>query len=646
MDNPTKFSGLVFGFALTAMLMVLTWASGVAAAKRVALVIANSNYEHAEKLSNPSNDAKSLAEAFRRLDFDTVTLKENLDYRNLRLALKDFANESAGAELALVYFAGHGIEVSGQNFLIPTDARLESASDIDFEGIPLTSVLSSVDGAKILKMVILDACRNNPFRSRMVMRSSTRSIGRGLAKVEPNNNTLVAFAAKEGTVALDGDSDHSPYANALLQVVEEPGVEIGFMFRRVRDLVLKATGQRQEPFTYGSLGGTPIYLKTPQKTADTKKSSESEDRISNLRRKLDELKRQFNLDKTSDSDVEKKSEEIVIAKAEPKTRENESVKITATKDKAQEQKGPNTQADFSGPVDSTKKGNDGSQTVASVQPNPTKLEKDAGAATGGPQVVAPQCPPGFTLSGGQCIRMGAGPGPRPQPGVDPEVSRRQLALDLQGVLKDIGCYTSRVDGLWGRGSQTSLERFNALAGSGLSAEEPTGEALAAVRAWQGGNCKTVVKRKRSKRTVNQKKKTVTRKKSTASKTNKVKPFGGSSMGTIFMGGGSGIGIGLSDLRLKRDVTYLATLESGIKVYAFRYLWDDKVHVGVMAQDLLGSAATREAVSTMLGGFYAVNYEMLGLKMTTLDAWRKQGLTSVLAEPASADVNVLPAALKD
>ena len=457
MDNPTKFSGLVFGFALTAMLMVLTWASGVAAEKRVALVIANSNYEHAEMLSNPSNDAKSLAEAFRRLDFDTVTLKENLDYRNLRLALKDFANESAGAELALVYFAGHGIEVSGQNFLIPTDARLESASDIDFEGIPLTSVLSSVEGAKVLKMVILDACRNNPFRSRMVMRSSTRSIGRGLAKVEPNNNTLVAFAAKEGTVALDGDSSHSPYANALLQVIEEPGVEIGFMFRRVRDLVLKATGQRQEPFTYGSLGGTPIYLKTTQKTADTKKSSESEDRISNLRRKLDELKRQFNLGKTSDSDVEKKSEEIVIAKAEPKTRENESVKITATKDKAQEQKGSSTQAEFSAPVDSTKKGNDGSQTVASVQPNPTKLEKDA---------VAEQKADSSEKS--------ASP---------------QLATDIQRELARLGCNPGPADGLWGLRTSTALSDLNAESGKKLNTSIPKQESLDVLRAMQGPVCK-------------------------------------------------------------------------------------------------------------------------------------------------------------
>ena len=428
-----------------------------ASAKRVALVIANSNYEHAEQLSNPSNDAKSLADAFRRLNFDTVTLKENLNYRNLRLALKDFANESAGAELALVYFAGHGIEVSGQNFLIPTDARLESATDVDFEGIPLTSVLSSVEGAKNLKMVILDACRNNPFRSRMVTRSGTRSIGRGLAKVEPNNNTLVAFAAKEGTVALDGDSDHSPYANALLQVVEEPGVEIGFMFRRVRDLVLKATGQRQEPFTYGSLGGTPIYLKTSEKIASTKKSPESDDRISNLRRELDELKLQFTQGKTSDSDVEKKSDSIVIAKVEPKTRQNTSVKGTATTDKAPEQMGSSTQSEFSASLDSTKKGNNAPVTVASTQPTPTKLEKDA---------VVDQ-----------------------KTDSSQESASPQLATYIQRELVRLGCNPGRPDGLWGLRTSTAISDLNAVSGKKLNTSIPKQESLDVLRAMQGTVCK-------------------------------------------------------------------------------------------------------------------------------------------------------------
>ena len=442
---------------LICLLMFTIGVARDASAKRVALVIANSDYEHAEKLLNPTNDAKALAEAFRRLNFDSVTLKENLDYRNLRLALKDFANESAGAELALVYFAGHGIEVAGQNFLIPTDARLESATDVDFEGIALPSVMSSVEGAKNLKMVILDACRNNPFRSRMALRSGTRSIGRGLAKVEPDNNTLVAFAAKEGTVALDGDTGHSPYANALLQVIEEPGVEIGFMFRRVRDLVLKATGQRQEPFTYGSLGGTPIYLKSPQMTADTKKSSESEDRIANLRQELDELKRQFNLGKKTASKDKKKSEEIVVAKAETKTRENTDVKDTVSKQDTPERKLPSTQDDFSAPVDSANKSNDGSQVIASAQPAPTKQEKDAGA------------------------EQKANP--------DEQTASPQLATDIQRELVRLGCNPGRPDGLWGLRTSSAISDLNAASGKKLDASSPTQESLDALRAMKGTVCK-------------------------------------------------------------------------------------------------------------------------------------------------------------
>lgn len=423
-----------------------------ALAKRVALVIANSDYQYAEKLLNPTNDARAIAAAFRRLDFDEVVLKENLDYRNLRLALKDFANKSAGAELAMVYFAGHGIEVSGQNYLIPTDARLESATDIDFEGIPLPSVMSSVEGANNLKLVILDACRNNPFRSRMAVRSGTRSIGRGLAKVEPENNTMVAFAAKEGTVALDGEGEHSPYANALLQVIEEPGVEIGFMFRRVRDLVLKATGQRQEPFTYGSLGGTPIYLKSPEKTADAKETAESEDRIAKLREELDELKRQFNEGRNSDAEAETKSEDIVVAKAEPKTRENTNAKETA------ERKGSSTQDEFSAPAGSTNAGKQEPTVVASAQPIPTAAEKDANAE--------PQANP-------------VEPSPTPQ-----------LVTDIQQQLARLNCNPGPADGLWGLRTSSAISDLNSESGKKLDASGPQQETLDVLRAMQGPVCKT------------------------------------------------------------------------------------------------------------------------------------------------------------
>lgn len=421
-------------------LLSMTVAVGTASAKRVALVIANSEYEHTDKLLNPANDARALADAFKRLNFDSVTLKENLDYRNLRLALKDFANTSTGAELALVYFAGHGIEVSGQNYLIPTDARLDSAADVDFEGIALPSVLSSVDGAQTLKMVILDACRNNPFRSRMFKRRGTRSIGRGLAKVEPDRNTLVAFAAKEGTVALDGDGKHSPYANALLQVVEEPGVEIGFMFRRVRDMVLKATGQRQEPFTYGSLGGTPIYLKSPVKTAADKKSPESEDRIANLRKELDELKRQFSAGQKTDTQDKNKSEEVVVAKAEPMTRENKDTT------------GPSTQDEFSNPNASAQ----AETQVATAQPAPTSQEQGTD--------TAPETP----------------------------VNDRQLVGDIQRELARLGCNPGPADGLWGLRTSSAISDLNAQSGQALDTTGANQDSLDALRTMQGPVCKAPV----------------------------------------------------------------------------------------------------------------------------------------------------------
>lgn len=243
-----------------AIVLLVTAVTAANAERRVALVIGNGDYADAGSLRNPRKDAQALADVLRRLQFDQVSLKENLDYRGLRLALRDFGNTAAGADVALIYFAGHGIEVSGQNYLIPTDAALKSAGDVDFEAIPLSSVLNSVEGAQQLRLVILDACRNNPFLADMTSRSRGRSIGRGLARVEPEGQTLVAFAAKEGTVALDGDGDNSPFAEALVTILDEPGVEIGFLLRRVRDQVITATGGRQEPFTYGSLGGKPIYL--------------------------------------------------------------------------------------------------------------------------------------------------------------------------------------------------------------------------------------------------------------------------------------------------------------------------------------------------------------------------------------------------
>ena len=252
----------------------LPCATAMAAETRVALVIGNAEYERVPVLHNPPNDAADVTAALERLGF-SVTLLENADQAALRRGLQQFARAASVAQLALVYYAGHGIEVDRRNFLVPVDARLASDADIEFETVPLDLVLQSVSRASF-RLVILDACRENPFARTMQSADTTRSIGRGLALIEPPGGMLVAYSAKEGTLAEDGDGRNSPYAQALLGFLEQPGLEMGIMFRHVRDKVLAATGGRQEPFTYGSLPKEGIYLRSsqPQPSAGDTRISE------------------------------------------------------------------------------------------------------------------------------------------------------------------------------------------------------------------------------------------------------------------------------------------------------------------------------------------------------------------------------------
>jgi len=238
------------------------------AAKRVALVIGNAVYRHADPLKNPANDARAIANALTRLGFTGTKPKLNLDYNGLRQALQEFGVEADGSDMAVLYFAGHGVEVDGRNFLIPVDAKLERSKAVDFETASLDQALNAVDGARQLRLIILDACRNNPFRARMLRSGGARSIGQGLRSIEPGGNVLVAYAAKHGTFALDGKGGNSPYAEALLGHIEKPGIEIGKLFREVRDDVLTRTGKEQEPYTYGSLGREDVYLTPPHIVPD------------------------------------------------------------------------------------------------------------------------------------------------------------------------------------------------------------------------------------------------------------------------------------------------------------------------------------------------------------------------------------------
>ncbi|MBY0294603.1 MAG: caspase family protein, partial [Methylobacterium sp.] len=234
----------------------------VATGRRVALVIGNSAYRDFALLNNPRRDADAVANAFRSLGFQTVIAESNLSRQNFITALRRFEDQVESADWAVVYYAGHGLEVGGMNYLIPTDAQLNADRDIQDEAITVERVLVATEKARKLRLIVLDACRDNPFVPRMRRTlASTRSVGRGLAKIEPEGGTLVAFAARDGQVAQDGTGANSPFAAAFVKLIMEPGLEINMLFRRVRDEVYAATNRKQEPFTYGSLPGEAFYFR-------------------------------------------------------------------------------------------------------------------------------------------------------------------------------------------------------------------------------------------------------------------------------------------------------------------------------------------------------------------------------------------------
>ena len=224
----------------------------VAAADRVALVIGNSAYEHTSRLANPVNDATAMRDALTRLGFDVV-FRRDADEDAMEDALGAFEQMSAGADLALVFYAGHGMEMNGANYLVPVDARLSSAAAVGRETVALDDVLNAVVEART-RIVILDACRNNPFTRSMrgAVRANVRS--GGLAAVAAGAGSLVAYAAAAGDVADDGDGRHSPFTEALLAQIEQPAVDVRIMLGNVGEAVRARTG-RQQPFVYSSLSG-------------------------------------------------------------------------------------------------------------------------------------------------------------------------------------------------------------------------------------------------------------------------------------------------------------------------------------------------------------------------------------------------------
>ncbi len=242
--------------------------------RRVALVIGNERYRSADALRNPVNDAKAVAATLRRLGFDIVEEASDVGRTSLLQLLEKFSREAASADWAVVFYSGHGLQIDRTSYLVPVDARVDGQQSLDRDLVTLDAVLHHMAKARVLRLVILDACRDNPLLRRISSTATPSStLVRGLSRADTTAGTLVAYAAREGQVADDGRGLHSPYTQALLSHLEEPGVDVEHMLRKVRDAVMQTTRDRewrdpkllgpQQPYTTGSLPSAPLCFKQP-----------------------------------------------------------------------------------------------------------------------------------------------------------------------------------------------------------------------------------------------------------------------------------------------------------------------------------------------------------------------------------------------
>jgi len=275
---------LRFLIILNLMFLIQSHSSQAAISeKRVALVIGNSAYKNTPPLANPRNDATEIGKVLKRVGFD-VDVVLDATKTEMDQALRRFGNNLDGSSAAVFFYAGHGIQVDGNNYILPVDTALKNERDLHWDSCDLTTVLKQMEGNNRVNLLFLDACRDNPLSqtlARGMGASRSSSIGRGLAPMKANAGTLISYSTKEGEVAADGQGKHSPFTAALLKHIETPGVEIGLLLRKVREDVISVTKNTQVPWEYGSLLGEfyftgPVTIQVQPKEDTTSAGSKTE----------------------------------------------------------------------------------------------------------------------------------------------------------------------------------------------------------------------------------------------------------------------------------------------------------------------------------------------------------------------------------
>ncbi|MCG2630874.1 caspase family protein [Bradyrhizobium sp. WYCCWR 13023] len=507
---------------LIALLLTSFTCGAAFAEKRVALVIGNSAYKSAPRLTNPVNDATLVGGMFKSAGFDNVDVRLDLNAADMRRSLREFAGKTRDAEVAVIYYAGHGIELDGTNYLIPTDAALETDGDVLDETVALDRALFAVESAKQLRLVILDACRDNPFAKTMKRTMASRAIGRGLAKVEPTSpNTMIAFAAKAGSTASDGDAKNSPFAAALVERLPTPGLDLGKAFRFVRDDVLKATGNKQEPFVYGSLGGDDLAL-VPAKPVAAGPQANPDSEI----RRAYELALQLGTREVwaaflnrypsgfytdlAKAQLNRIAAEDARAAAAEKVRQAEEEKARLVAERAKKAEQDKAGAAAKAAEDARLAAEKAKQIEEAKAAAAEQRRKDAEAAVAkaladkqaAEKVLADKVASdkaAADLAAKQAADAKARESEQKVAAVtptssQPSLSPQETAKLVQSELRRVGCLAAAADGDWNATSQRSLTLFNKYAGTKFDAKQASFDALDAIKAKPGRVCPLVCDR--------------------------------------------------------------------------------------------------------------------------------------------------------
>ncbi|BAR58790.1 hypothetical protein NK6_5632 [Bradyrhizobium diazoefficiens] len=424
--------------------------------------------------------------------------------------------------MAVIYYAGHGIELDGNNYLIPTDAALETDTDVLDEAFPLDRVLFAIEPAKQLRLVILDACRDNPFAKTMRRTVASRAIGRGLAKVEPTSpNTMIAFAAKAGSTASDGDSKNSPFAAALVERLPTPGLDLRKAFGFVRDDVLKNTGYKQEPYVYGSLGGDDVPLIAakpvgtgPQASPDSEIRRDYELALQLGTREgwtafLNRCPSGFYTD-LAKGQLNKIAAEETRTVAADKARQAEDEKARLVADRAKKAEQDKAAAAAKAAEDARQAAEKIKQVEEAKAAAAEQRRKDAEAAVAkaladkqaAEKALADKIANDKAASE-QAAKLATEKAQRdgeqkvaavaPTQSA-PSLSPQETAKLVQSELRRVGCLTGAAEGEWNAAAQRSLTLFNKHAGTKLDTKLASFDALDAIKSKQGRVCPLVCDR--------------------------------------------------------------------------------------------------------------------------------------------------------